>query len=326
MRTILLVKTSSLGDVVHNLPVVSDILRAFDSAAIDWVVEKSFAAIPAMHPGVRQVIECELRVWRRAWSKQAARTTWRGFLARLSAQRYDDVIDTQGLLKSAIIARAANGHRAGFDWRSSREPLRFFYDRTFSVPRSQHAVIRNRKLAALALGYEVSGEPDYGIGIARSEAPWLPAAPFCVFLHSSSRAEKLWDEACWCALGGRVAERGMRVVLLWGSAHEAERARRLAARMPAATVAPQLDLSSAAAVLAGAQFVVGVDSGLTHLAAALGIPVVGVFGATDPRATGVAAPGSVANLGSQGRFPSVEEALAALSSFGLMRSANCLQP
>ena len=125
MRTILLVKTSSLGDVVHNLPVVSDILRAFDSASIDWVVEKSFAAIPAMHPGVRQVIECELRVWRGAWSKRAARVAWRGFLARLSAQRYDNVIDTQGLLKSAIIARAANGRRAGLDWRSSREPLRF---------------------------------------------------------------------------------------------------------------------------------------------------------------------------------------------------------
>ena len=176
MRRILLVKTSSLGDVIHNLPVVSDILQAYPEAVIDWVVEKSFASIPAMHPGVRRVIGCELRKWRRSWLTRDTRRAWRAFLTELRAERYDVVIDTQGLLKSAVVARAAQGRRVGLDWQSSREPLRPFYDEVHRIPWALHAVERNRRLAALALGYVTNAKLEYGIRADKSSAAWLPAS------------------------------------------------------------------------------------------------------------------------------------------------------
>lgn len=317
MPTILLIKTSSLGDVVHNLPVVSDVRAALGEVAIDWVVEAVFSAIPAMHPGVRRVIPCELRRWRRSWLARATREAWRGFVADLRRERYDFVIDTQGLLKSAIVARAANGRRVGLDWKSSREPLRLFYDRVFSISRALHAVERNRRLAALALGYEVRGPADYGIQTQAATAAWLPQRPYVGFLHGTSHPRKLWPEPEWLALGRALAAAGYALVLPWGSALEHERAQRLAAALPAARVAPRLSLADAAQVLAGARAVVGVDTGLSHLAAALGVPVVGIYGATDPQTTGLHAAGPVTNLGSKHGFPSAADVVAALRGLGL---------
>ncbi len=318
MPSILLVKTSSLGDVVHNLPVVTDILAARPGAAIDWVVERSFASIPAMHPGVRHVIACELRVWRRSWVRRETRRAWRSFVAELRTERYDCVIDTQGLLKSAIVARAANGFRVGLDWMSSREPLRLFYDKAFNVPWTMHAVERNRRLAALALGYEVAGEADYGISLPPLAAAWVPQAPYVVLLHGTSHPRKLWPEDLWVVLGTRLAQAGCGAVLVWGSDEERVRATRLAERITAARVAPQLAIRDVAQVMAGARAVIGVDTGLTHLAAALAVPVVGIYGATDPRATGVRASGYVVNLGGVGGFPSSDDVLDALQRIGVV--------
>jgi heptosyltransferase-1 len=328
LRSILLVKTSSLGDVIHNLPTVTDIRRAYSAAAhIDWVVESSFAPIAALHPGVRTVISCELRRWRRSWHTRGMRAEWRTFLDRLRATRYDAIVDTQGLLKSALIARLARGHRYGLDWQSSREPLRLFYDKTFNVPWGQHAVARNRKLTALALGYEPQGEPDYGIGCAPSRAPWLPPTPYTVLLHATSHPRKLWSEQSWIALGSELSARGHGLVLPWGSEGEQARAQRLAAELPCACVAPALSLAELAAVLAGASAAVGVDTGLTHLAAALGIPAVGIYGPTDPKATGICAATPAANLGGQGRFPGVDQVIGALEDIWTKRlDAGRLQP
>ncbi|MDP1997012.1 MAG: glycosyltransferase family 9 protein, partial [Gallionella sp.] len=129
---ILLVKTSSLGDVLHNLPVVSDIVRHYPNAQIDWVVEESFAALPGLHPAMRNVIPVAVRRWR---GKLLSAATWReiaAFRNKLAAQRYDIAIDTQGLLKSALLMRGANGLRCGFDRDSAREPLAAsLYQRTF---------------------------------------------------------------------------------------------------------------------------------------------------------------------------------------------------
>lgn len=319
MRKILLVKTSSLGDVVHNLPVVSDIRRAYAGAVVDWVVEKSFAAIPALHPGVRSVIGCEIRRWRRAWLARETRNAWRAFLSELRAERYDTIVDTQGLLKSAVIARAARGRRVGLDWQSSREPLWLFYDAVHCIPWSLHAVERNRCLAAAALGYGVDGALEYGIRADKTHPAWLSDAPFAVFLHGTSHPRKCWPEANWIELGTYLKASGHAVVLPWGDDSEQARAKRLAGAIAGACVAPRLSIAELAGVIAGAQFVVGVDTGLTHLAAALGIPVVGIFGATDPRATGVHAPGQAINLGSVGGFPSTAEVIAALRGFDLLR-------
>lgn len=317
MRSVLLVKTSSLGDVVHNLPVVSDLRAALGEVAIDWVVEKSFAAVPALHAGVRRVITCELRAWRRAWLARATRSAWRQFMSELRAERYHFVIDTQGLLKSAIVARAAHGYRVGLDWRSSREPLRPFYDRVYSIPRSLHAVERNRRLAAVALGYDAGGAPRYDIHAEPLRAAWLTSGPYVVGLHGTSQPRKLWPEPAWRELAAMLARAGLSLVLPWGGDAERIRAERLATGIAGACVAPRLTIAQAAGVLAGARAVVGVDTGLTHLAAALALPTVGIFGATDPSATGVRAGGAV-NLGAPGRFPQSIEVIEALRAMGVL--------
>jgi heptosyltransferase-1 len=321
VSAILLVKTSSLGDIVHNLPVVSDIRRHLGDVAIDWVVEKSFAAIPAMHPGVRTVIPCQLRHWRSSCLASATREQWRAFLRELRSQSYETIIDTQGLLKSAVLARLAHGERRiGLDWQSSREPLRPFYHRTFRVSWDLHAVERNRRLAGLALGYEPEGPPDYGLHVQRSSAAWLPRGPYAVLLHGTSHPRKLWPESCWIELGQQLSQAGLASVLPWGSAEEEQRARVLAQSLSGACVAPRLELDEMASMLAGARAVIGVDTGLTHLAAALRVPVVGLYGATDPRATGVCAGDSATNLGAPGAFPSVQDVMEALERLGALRS------
>ena len=318
MRKFLLVKTSSLGDVVHNLPVVSDIRNALGEVAIDWVVEKSFASIPAMHPGVRRVIDCELRVWRRSPFSASTRRAWHAFMSELRAERYDTIVDTQGLLKSALIARSAHGRRVGLDWHSSREPLWPFYDAVHRIPWSLHAVQRNRQLAALALGYQMYGQSRYGITTDNASAPWLPNAPYAVFLHATSHPHKCWPERSWIELGKQLMPSRHAIVLPWGNASEQERAARLGGSLSAACVAPRLSVAALARVLAGARFVIGVDTGLTHLAAALGVPVIGIYGATDPRSTGVHALERAINLGAVGRFPTADEVAEELRAMHLI--------
>lgn len=312
MKSILLVKTSSLGDVVHNLPVVGDIRSAYPDAVIDWVVEEGFAAVPPLHPAVRSVLPVAIRRWRSLLWRRRTHDEVRTFLQRLRAQAYDAVVDTQGLLKSALIARAAHGERFGLDWESAREPLALLYDRTFSVPWTLHAVERNRALAAQALGYALSPQASYGIRAVPVKFSWLPAAPYVVLLHATSAERKLWPEARWVELGGRFSLGGACCVLPWGNAAERDRSERLAAQLAGAVIPPALRLDEAAGLLAGAQAVIGVDTGLTHLAAALGVPTVGIYCATDPAATGIYGCERAVNLGGIGAPPTVDEVNAAL--------------
>ncbi len=313
MPKVLLVKTSSLGDVVHNLPVASDIRAALPDAEVAWVVEEAFAAIPRLHPAVARVIPVAIRRWRGALWRRAVQDEVVRFRDALRDTEYDAVIDTQGLLKSAFIARVARGLRYGLDWKSAREPLALFYDRTFNVSWGRHAVERNRNLAAQALGYPISTHADFGIRAERGGYPCPPEQPYVVLLHATSATEKLWREASWCALARRLKELGLVCVLPWGSEAERERSERLAEGMRDAIVPPALPLAEAAALLAGAHAVIGVDTGLTHLAAALGRPTVGIYCATDPAATGLYGSDRTANTGISGRPPSVEDVLAALA-------------
>jgi len=314
MPRILLVKTSSLGDIVHNLPVASDIARAFPGAEIDWVVEESMAKLPALHVSVSRAIPVAIRRWRRGIFKA---NTWReigDFSETLRASRYDAVIDTQGLLKSALIARAARGRRYGFSWRASREPLSAFYDRTFDVPWTIHAVERNRMLAAHALGYEQPATIEFGLRTDPALQPSI-AGDYATLLHATSARRKLWPEERWIELGRVMLERGVRSVLPWGSEAERLRSRRLAEQIDGAIVPGRMRIEELAALLARAHCAVGVDTGLTHLAGALRVPTVGIYVATDTASTGLRCERAV-NLGGRRAMPEVREVLEALRTLG----------
>jgi len=310
---ILLVKTSSLGDVVHNLPVVSDIHARFPQARIDWVVEEGFADIPRLHPAVGGVIPVAVRRWRRALLTSATWRELRAWRGAVRAEDYDLVLDTQGLIKSALLARQARGRHAGYAAEAAREPLAArCYDAAYVIPKNLHAVERNRWLAAAALGYEPNLPLDYGIAAAPLAAPWLPAAPCCVLLTASSRTDKLWPEADWLALAAALNARGLACVLPGGSDEERARAARLAAGMAQAVAAPPMGLAELAQLLAGAQIVVGVDTGLSHIAAALGRLTLCLFAGSRPELTGVYAGDTAINLGGAGAPPTAEQVIAAI--------------
>jgi heptosyltransferase-1 len=305
---ILLIKTSSLGDVVHNLPVATDLARHFPNAVIDWVVEENFAELPRLHPAVRRVIPVAIRRWRKTLHSPA---TWRemaDFRRAVRADSYDAVVDSQGLLKSALLARQAIGTRFGHDSQCAREPLAArFYDERIFVPRNLHAVERNRQLAATALGYRPEPAVDYGIKAPPLVAPWLPKGDYAVLLTATSRVDKEWPEGDWQALGMALIATGLRCVLPGGSSTERERAGRLATTLGRAVAAPAMNLTELSGLLAGATLVVGVDTGLVHLGAALGRPTLALYCGSDPTLTGVLAGPDAVNLGGPGTAPKAGE-------------------
>ena len=307
---ILLVKTSSLGDVIHNLPVVSDLRRIFPHAQIDWCVEESFADIPRLHPAVQEVIPVAVRRWRKNLTRLA---TWQeigDLRRRLGKTPYDFILDTQGLLKSALIARQAHGKHCGYAAEAAREPVAArFYDNTFVIPRNVHAVERNRWLAAAAFDYPVDLPLDYGIVSPDIDLPWLAAGRYAVLLTATSRDDKLWDEASWIELGRALINRGLSPVLPSGSAVERQRVERIAAAVDGAIVAPPLTLRELAALIGRSALAIGVDTGLAHLAAALRIPTIALYMTTDPALTGVLGTGFFRNLGQPGRPPLTSEVL-----------------
>jgi heptosyltransferase I len=312
-RNILIVKTSSLGDVIHNLPAISDIRANRSDVRIDWAVEEAYAPLVAMHPAIDRVIPVAIRRWRK---QLGAATTWREFraLRRTLAERdYDMVIDTQGLLKSAIIAFLAANRRFGFDRASAREPFasRFYTDR-IGVTRDVHATARCRTLVARALGYAVLGPVDYGID-APAQSSNGSTTNEIVLLHGTARAEKEWPEAAWIELAQRLTAQDTRVLLLRGTERESARSERIASAVPQARVADRMDLAELAGVIGRTRAVIGVDTGLLHLAAALRVPAVGIFGVTDPRLTGPVGAGLIAVCRAASTI-GVDEVLAALAT------------
>lgn len=312
---ILLVKTSSLGDVIHNLPVASDLRRQYPDAIIDWCVEESFADIPRLHPAVAEVIPVAIRRWRKAPFSGA---TWReigAFRKRLGKKNYDAVLDTQGLIKSGLITLFARGRCHGYAAEVAREPLAsWFYDKTYIIPPNAHAVERNRWLSAAAFGYPVDLPLDYGINAPSMVFPWLPAGRHAVLLTATSRDDKLWDEDRWIAVARHLSERGLTPVLPSGSPRERERAGRIAAAAAGAIAAPPLSLRELAALIGHAGLAIGVDTGLVHLATALGVPTVALYISTDPALTGVHGTRNFHNLGGPGRAPSVAEVMTAMAA------------
>ncbi|MCU7852266.1 MAG: lipopolysaccharide heptosyltransferase I [Candidatus Thiodiazotropha sp. (ex Monitilora ramsayi)] len=285
---VLVIKTSSLGDVIHTLPALTDAMAAIPGIRFDWVVEEAFAEIPAWHPAVDRVIPVSLRRWRKSpWSSWRS-GEWQTFRQTLKQSVYDVVIDAQGLLKSALITTMSRGPSFGLDRQSARESLAsLVYRHPIKVAKGEHAIDRVRRLFAQVLGYDVSlSTVDYGIDLKRLDRPQLET-PYLVFLHGTTWQSKHYPENHWRELAHVAVSEGYRVLLPWGNDEERLRGERLRQDKSAITLLPRMELSRLAGIISGAAGVVAVDTGLAHLASALSIPVVVLIGPTDPVMTGV---------------------------------------
>ncbi|MGF6600034.1 heptosyltransferase-1 [Paraburkholderia sp. GAS448] len=331
VQKILIVRVSSLGDVVHNMPVIADIRRRHPDAQIDWLVEESFIDLVELVDGVRRAIPFSLRRWRkRLFSPE----NWReisAFRRALVAEKYDLVIDCQGLIKTAWVASWARGplvglanrtDGAGFEW-----PVRFFYGRRVPIPPRTHVVERTRQLVAGALGEPMpqpTDDIDFGLDTRRASLALsalglnLPV-PYVVFVHATSRADKQWPDTAWIELGQSLVRRGASIVLPWGSDAERETSERLAREFGAAAIVPpRLSLPAVVGLIDGAAATVGVDTGLVHIAAALKRPTVELYNfATAWRTGGYWSP-NVVNLGTAGKPPTLQEVKSTLAGFGLL--------
>jgi len=317
---ILLVRVSSMGDVLHNMPIVADIKRRFPDANIDWVVEEGYVSLVRLNPMVRNILPWGLRRWRKKLGDKAVRAEIGAFFRKLREVQYDYVFDTQGLLKTGIIMGAAKGrHKVGLangSEGSGYEGIsRIFHTRSIPLDPRTHAVARGRLVVAAALGYAVESPADFGLPEIPSSEPrpeWMGEAPYAVYFHGTARDAKKWAPANWIDLGKQLAP--MPILLPWGSDKEKAEAEALAAGLPNARVLPRLSMADAVVLARRAALAVGVDTGLTHIAAAFSRPVVEIY-ADSPRwkTEGNWSP-RIINLGDKGSPPGVAEVAAAAKS------------
>ncbi len=289
MMRVLIVRISSMGDLVHTLPALTDAARAIPGLCFDWVVDEAFAEVPAWHASVETVMPSAFRRWRRdpraAWQSGEPRE----FLRQVRRRHYDLVVDVQCELKSAFAARLARGVRYGYDSRTVHEwGAQFAYHKRFAVAKGQHSIQRMRQLLAAALNYSFDAAViDYGVDRARLPPVSLALpAPYLVYIHSTSWASKNWPVAYWQELTRRARAAGYAIVLPWGTETERQRALEIAANDVGVVVLPPLSISEKATIIGGALATVGLDTGLSHIAAALDIPSVTIYGATDPNLCG----------------------------------------
>ena len=285
---VLIVKTTSMGDVIHTLPALTDAANAIPDIKFDWVVEEGFAEIPRWHPAVDKVIPVAVRRWRKSIMSTIRSGEWRRFKKDLKAKEYDAVIDAQGLIKSALITRMANGPKFGLDKNSAREPAAArFYDHPQDIPWEQHAVERVRQLFAQSLGYELPNRAgEFSLDKTRFADDLIDKTPYVVFIHGTTWPTKHWPEAYWCQLAQMVQAAGYHVVIPWGNEKEKERAKCISKCCDSIEVLPRLSLSGVAGVIANAKAVVAVDTGLGHMTAALETPAISLYGPTSPDLVG----------------------------------------
>ncbi|QUP54751.1 lipopolysaccharide heptosyltransferase I [Ralstonia syzygii] len=330
---VLIVKVSSLGDVVHCTPVVADILRAHPGAEIDWVVEEGFAGIVRIVRGVQGVIPFALRRWRKSL---ASGTTWgemAAFRRALRAKPYDVVLDTQGLIKTALVAAQArlapNGFVAGLGNRTDGagyEPLaRLFYQRAVRMEPRVHVVERSRRMVAEALGYTVPEAIDFGLQPPASLQFALPR-PYVALVHATSRADKGWPQDAWVDVARALLARDYALALPWGSETERRTSEAIREAIVAAVpgtlgrivIPPRMSLPDVTAFLDQATAVVGVDTGLVHIAAALCKPTVALYNFSTSWRTGGYWTPKVHDLGSAEAHPTSAQALEALRALGVL--------
>lgn len=290
---ILLIKMSSMGDIFHTFPAITDLKQAYPDALIDWVVEEGFAEIAAWHPAINRVIPIGLRRWLKAKDKPS----WNEFnywRQGLRTEAYDLVIDAQGLVKSAFIARCARSKKIeGFSKRSAREPLAaLLYQRRHIIGKNQHAVERTRQLFSQILGYKLQARLNFGINQNFSHIPKNPRK--LVFVIGTTWVTKLWASSHWQALAQKAVDEGFSLEIIWGSESERVMADEIIAACPQATRPQQrLSITTIAEMLVAAAGVVGLDTGFSHLAGALETPTIALYGATSPAKVGLIGPHTV---------------------------------
>lgn len=319
---ILIVRVSSLGDVVHNMPMVADIRRSYPDANIDWVVEEGYTSLVRLNPSVRNVIPFALRRWRKSLWSAATRAEMRAFYQALRNETYDVVFDTQGLFKTSLVMRLARltqgGNRVGLanatEGSGYEAVSRIFHTKSVPVGLHTHAVQRARVVAAATLGYAIDSPADFNLrDVDDAPSTWLPNRPYAVFFHATARAAKQWAPNHWIQIAQRLAARGMPVLLPWGNPAEQQAALQLAVHMDNAQVLPQLTMMDAVLLAQRAALVIGVDTGLTHIAAACTRPTVELY-CDSPRwkTEGNWSP-NIINLGDSGTPPSVADVEAAIA-------------
>lgn len=305
---VLLVRLSSMGDLIHTLPAVDDLSRMRPDVELHWLSEAGFAGIARLHPFVKEVHLMRWRHWRKHLRQGQ---TWReiGRLKNnLRQLGFDFVLDSQGLLKSALFAKAAGVPVKGLDFGSARERwAALAYHQTYAVPKGRNAVWRNRALFAQAFGYEMPAEQRFGLKVPPEGRLENLPGHYYIALHATSRDSKLWPVENWLALLQKLHNQsGFPVYLPWGNEAEKQRAENIAAKLPFAQVCSRLNLLQAAWLLDNAVGVVGVDTGLLHLANALNKPVVGIYTDTDPAKTGVQPSPWAVNLGNVAQIPNTD--------------------
>lgn len=281
---ILVVKLTSLGDIIHTLPAVNDAARQIENIQIDWLVEENFSVIPGWHPGVTNIFTAASRRWRRQPAKFIPEL--RSLSRQMRGQNYDLIIDAQGLIKSALLAVLAKGQRAGYDKSSIKESLASqFYNFKISVNPGQHAVMRTRQLFSKALNYDVDETICYGLDRGQF-SNFETDGPYLVFLHGTTWQSKQWPVKYWQQLCDLASIKGLKIKLLWGNEDEHKRAVAIAQQRSNTEVCSSMSLDEIAGLIGNAQAVVAVDTGFGHLAAALSVPCVSLYGATDSSRTG----------------------------------------
>ena len=291
---ILIVRLSSLGDILHLFPAISDLRRQLPDAEIHWLVEPAFAEMVSWHSAVAKVIAAPLRRHKKQWWRLPR--LLRNLKQQLKAEQYDLVLDAQGLLKSAILARLAGVDIWGFHADSAREPLAVrFYQKTARVPQGLHVIEKNRQLVAQLFDADLSQAADYGLDEFRRKQLSQPLPEgleeradqsAIVLLHGTTWNSKYWPESSWLELAGMLSMQGSRCLLPWGNEAEHQRAMRLASGT-GAQVLPRLSLTDLMNVILHAQGFVSVESGIGHLATVLDVPGIMLHGPTDPGYSGI---------------------------------------
>lgn len=332
---ILLIRVSSLGDVLHNMPVVHDLLRHYPDARIDWVTEEAYVNLVRLHPGVRRIIPFALRRWRKSLTSAGTRREIADFCRALRQETYDLILDTQGLLKTGILMGLAKsspgGKKAGLangTEGSGYEGIsRIFHDQSVPVDNRTHAVLRGRLVAAAAAGYTVDTPANFGLqppATLPEDRLWKPAGPYAVFFHGTAGAAKKWPRACWTEIAACLQEYRLPILLPWGNPEEKTEAEAMAAVMPNATVLPALSMRAATLLAQSARLAIGVDTGLTHIAAAYETPTIEIYCASPRWKTEGNWSPQIINLGDNGSPATpaeVRQAIQFLLSAGTVPAA-----